>query len=631
MIWTRTKDFSGARLLPLFLLPLLAVAVAAPRVRAQSLPDAAEAINKARITSRVLFITAHPDDEWSSVLAYCSRGENADVALLTLTRGQGGQNAIGPEQDGELGVIRTTELLAAGKHYGVRQYFTRALDFGFSKSPDQTMKIWGDLVLEDMVRVIRTYRPDVVINGWGGVHSGHGHHQASGILTPRAVEMAADPTKFPEQIKEGLPAWKTRLVVRLVRSNSSEGVSIPVLNVSPLWGESYAQMGMEGHALHLSQGTPAFSGNSFFRSAVTLVAEAGASGTGNGKFDPKILAEPLPALARKYPQWSAQATAPLTSANAQIEIAEKDVLRLDRAGAATALAEAGKTIATLRESVAKGTSAEARGLAWDLEQVSAHIDLALEKDVALPVTANAERHELVAGESLPVRVDFEGGAAVPVQWTLSRASLVVPQGWSVDGGDKKLPSGGADFTVKIPAGAKATLAPSDVILPFPAPYVALALPVRYSGYEFTIHKAVDSTEATTTGIFTYPLETDSRGDADCGAAAGDGAGAARLAARGVARADPVSRDEACDGDGGAGRAARVVRGGDCAGAISNGGRSIDPICGDAAGAARDRRLQDESVREHRQRKYFATRSSRFPRCRRAIGSSRTTQRCTCWI
>jgi LmbE family N-acetylglucosaminyl deacetylase len=496
------------------LLSLFGVA-AVPRTYAQSLPDAAEAINKARITSRVLFITAHPDDEWSSVLAYISRGENADVALLTLTRGQGGQNAIGPEQDGELGVIRTTELMAAGKHYGVRQYFTRAMDFGFSKSPDQTMKIWGDLVLEDMVRTIRTYRPDVVINGWGGVHSGHGHHQASGILTPRAVEMAADPTKFPEQIQEGLPAWKTRLVVRLERNSASEGVELPIQKVSPLWGESYAQIGSDGHALHLSQGTPAFSGNSFFRSAVALVAESGGEArSGGGKFDPKILAEPLPALATKYTALSAQLAAPLASANAQLELAEKDVLRLDRAGAATVLAEAGKTIKTLRDSIAKGTSAQARGAAWDLAQVSARIDLALEKDVALPVRANAERHELVAGESLTVHVDFDGDAAVPVQWTLDDKSLVVPQGWSVDGGagsgssggGKKQAGGGTDFKVKIPEGAKATVAPSDVILPFSPSYVALALLVRYAGYEFKIQKAVESTEATTTGIFTYPLE-----------------------------------------------------------------------------------------------------------------------------
>ncbi len=101
---------------------------------------------------------------------YLSHGLGAEVGLLTVTRGQGGQNAVGPEQDGPLGVIRTTELLAAGSRYGVRQFFTRAVDTGFSKSPEWTMKIWGDqLPMEDMVRVIRTYRPEVVINGWGGI------------------------------------------------------------------------------------------------------------------------------------------------------------------------------------------------------------------------------------------------------------------------------------------------------------------------------------------------------------------------------------------------------------------------------------------------------------------------------
>jgi len=111
-----------------------AAASLAPMVAAQSLPETVEAINKSRVTTRILFVTAHPDDEWSSLLSYLSHGLNAEVALLTITRGQGGQNAIGPEQGGELGVIRTEELLAAGSHYGVRQYFTRAQDTGFLKA-----------------------------------------------------------------------------------------------------------------------------------------------------------------------------------------------------------------------------------------------------------------------------------------------------------------------------------------------------------------------------------------------------------------------------------------------------------------------------------------------------------------
>ena len=178
------------------------------------------------MATRILYITAHPDDEDCGLLAYLAHGLDADVALLTITRGQGGQNAVGPEQDGPLGVIRTTELLAAGSHYGVHQFFTRAVDTGFSKSPEWTMKIWGDqLPMEDMVRVIRTYRPDVVINGWGGAHNGHGQHQASGIYTPQAIAEAADPTKFPDQIREGLMPWKVALELRPANSGFGPGRS----------------------------------------------------------------------------------------------------------------------------------------------------------------------------------------------------------------------------------------------------------------------------------------------------------------------------------------------------------------------------------------------------------------------
>src|SRR5262245_47525283 len=152
------------------------------------LPETIEAIDAARVTTRILYVTAHPDDERADVLTYLARGLHADVALLSITRGEGGQNAIGPEQTPQLGLIRTQELLAATRGYGVKLYFTRARDFGFSKTPKETEKIWGDAVLEDMVRVIREFRPNIVINNWGGVHGGHGHHQLSGIWTPKAVK-----------------------------------------------------------------------------------------------------------------------------------------------------------------------------------------------------------------------------------------------------------------------------------------------------------------------------------------------------------------------------------------------------------------------------------------------------------
>src|ERR1700724_4894692 len=156
------------------------------------LPETLEAIESARVTTRILYITAHSDDESAAVLTYLARGLHAEVALLTLTRGEGGQNALGPEQAPQLGLIRTQELLAATRGYGVKLYFTRAKDFGFSQTPEETEKVWGDQVVKDMVRVIRSFRPNVVISNFGMVHSGHGHHQASGLLTPIALRAAAD-------------------------------------------------------------------------------------------------------------------------------------------------------------------------------------------------------------------------------------------------------------------------------------------------------------------------------------------------------------------------------------------------------------------------------------------------------
>src|ERR1700675_4490362 len=169
------------------------------------LPETVEAIENARVTTRILYITAHPDDESAAVLTYLARGLHAEVALLSLTRGEGGQNDLGPEQAPQLGLIRTQELLAATRGYGVKLFFTRAPDFGFSKTPEETQKIWGDAVLEDMVRVIRTFRPNIVINNVGGVHTGHGHHQTAGLWTPKAVALAADPSyKLSEETN--LPA-----------------------------------------------------------------------------------------------------------------------------------------------------------------------------------------------------------------------------------------------------------------------------------------------------------------------------------------------------------------------------------------------------------------------------------------
>src|SRR5437879_10946674 len=270
---------------------LACVPAAAPLV-AQSLPEALEAIDHVRVATRILYVTAHPDDESSSILTYLARGLHADVALLSITRGEGGQNALGPEQAPQLGLIRTQELLAATRGYGVKLYFTRAKDFGFSKTPEETEKIWGDPVLEDMIRVIRECRPNIVINGWGGVHAGHGHHQLSGIWTPKAVKLAADP-KFLHDPQ--FPVWDASgsgvKVLDVERgSETPKGYPVPVDDISPLYGKSWREIGLDAFSNHRSQGISAFLSSPFLHRPLALLPEDGS------KLDPQSLATPLTKL-----------------------------------------------------------------------------------------------------------------------------------------------------------------------------------------------------------------------------------------------------------------------------------------------------------------------------------------------
>jgi LmbE family N-acetylglucosaminyl deacetylase len=158
----------------------------------------------------ILMVTAHPDDEDGGMLAYETRGLGARGILLTLNRGEGGQNAMSPELYDALGLVRTQELLAADRYYGVEQYWTGAIDYGFSKTREEALEKWGhDRVLSDVVRVIRMTRPLVVTSVFvGAATDGHGNHQVAGQMAQEAFEAAGDPSRFPEQIQEGLRPWK---------------------------------------------------------------------------------------------------------------------------------------------------------------------------------------------------------------------------------------------------------------------------------------------------------------------------------------------------------------------------------------------------------------------------------------
>src|SRR5215510_3131371 len=169
------------------------------------------ALRRLTTVGTFMHTTAHPDDENNGILALHARGLGMRVALLSATRGDGGQNEIGPELFDAIGVLRTEELLQAHRWDGAEQYFTRAVDFGFSFSPQETLEKWGHQeILGDYVRMIRTIRPHVIV---GFVFDGEGggqHHQTSSRLTAEAFRAAADPNLFPEQLKEGLRVWQPK-------------------------------------------------------------------------------------------------------------------------------------------------------------------------------------------------------------------------------------------------------------------------------------------------------------------------------------------------------------------------------------------------------------------------------------
>jgi LmbE family N-acetylglucosaminyl deacetylase len=253
-----------------------------------------QSLRKLSTRASLMMIVAHPDDEDGGMLTYESRGQGARVALLTLTRGEGGQNIMSNDLWDQLALVRTQELLAAGRRYGVDQYFTRVADFGFSKTLDEALQVWGhDRVLYDVVRAVRINRPLILTASFvGGITDGHGQHQVSGEMAQEVFKAAADPNVFPDQIKEGLLPWSPLKVYARVPSFSispkgmydyatgkwapvrfydyvagqwtnavpTTTVNIPEGAYDPALGSSYIQLGREGLGFQKSQnggtGTP---------------------------------------------------------------------------------------------------------------------------------------------------------------------------------------------------------------------------------------------------------------------------------------------------------------------------------------------------------------------------------------
>jgi LmbE family N-acetylglucosaminyl deacetylase len=471
------------------------------------LPDTIEAIESARVTTRILYVTAHPDDESSSLLTYLARALHADVALLTLTRGEGGQNDLGPEQSPQLGLIRTQELLAATRGYGVKLFFANAPDFGYSKTPEETERIWGQPVLGEMVRVIRTFRPNIVVNGWGGVHGGHGHHQTSGLWTPIAVEEAANPNKFPEQLQEGLGPWGgSSNPVQLLDTErggatSADGVILPVDEISSLWGKTWREIGLDAFANHRSQGITNFIGSPFLRRPVVLILEKG------GKFDASSLAVSLGQWAEAVAHErcgaaNKQGCRVLGAAEAdkKIAAAKTAALALDWKSALKDLADAGNLLAriSLSDSANSGLSADDSS---DLSEIRERLDRALVLTAGLELKAEADRSTLVVGETFGIRA--EAHCRTEDGCELGPLQLKLKDGFSEakrEGDGEK----GYEFTIAVTRPAP-SLTAWDKLLPEPPPLIRAAQEVAVDGYKFTAEVPVTHIFANSTTLDRVPL------------------------------------------------------------------------------------------------------------------------------
>ncbi len=219
-------------------------------------------LKKLNVLGSVLYIAAHPDDENTRLLTYFSKEKLYRTGYMSLTRGDGGQNLIGDVQGIDLGLIRTQELLSARRIDGAEQFFSRAYDFGFSKSSDEALRTWHhDKILSDVVWVIRNFQPDIIITRFpGDARAGHGHHAASSILANEAFTAAADPNKFSEQLKYGVKPWQAK---RILWNNYNFGGNNTIspdqfkMNIgmyNPLLGKSMGEIAGESRSQHKSQG-----------------------------------------------------------------------------------------------------------------------------------------------------------------------------------------------------------------------------------------------------------------------------------------------------------------------------------------------------------------------------------------
>ncbi len=482
-------------------------------------------------TARLLHTTAHPDDEDGGMLTLESRGEGVTAILLTLNRGEGGQNKVGSSLSDVLGVVRTLELTGSDRYYGVEQRFTSAADFGFSKTAEETFQQWHghDILLGDMVRVIRTFRPDVLVTRFGGTgRDGHGNHQASGIVSKEAFRAAGDPARFPDQIKEGLLPWQAKKLytdnVCGFRSNECDPnnytIRLSTGEKDARLGMSYAEFAMKGLKHQLSQGAGGWSlgpGPHYeFYKLIDSVLPPTTDSSGHEKDYWDGIDTSLPALAKRLGNEESKAPflRPALFELQKLVDQATTVAGRNPQSAAVPLLTGLDEVRTLVKQFTGAPISEAakNAILPDLltkeQQFEQAADLALgaslDVTVDTPVAPNPDDAFMaVPGQSFTVTAKF---SAADSSAKLNSIGLDLPPGWNSTVVGKGKP-GAASFRVSVPAEAEYTRPywhrddpetqslniiddPRDVTLAFPPPPVKAHAEYTLNGKQGTAHAVV---------------------------------------------------------------------------------------------------------------------------------------------
>jgi LmbE family N-acetylglucosaminyl deacetylase len=478
----------------------------------------AHLLGRLQTTASVLHTGAHPDDEDSAFVARTARGDNARVAYLSLTRGEGGQNIIGPELFDALGVIRTEELLQARRLDGGEQFFTRAFDYGFSKTLTEAKSKWNERdIMGDLVRVIRMFRPLVIHSRFAGNESdGHGQHQFAGYLTPLAFKAASDPNQYPEQIAEGLGPWQPRKLYRAGGRGSDNAVTMQVQTgiLDPVIGRTYAAIAAEGRSQHKSQEMggieplgPSASGLHLIESRVAVAAKEVSIFDG--------IDTSIPGLAALMGLPAGTLAGELGAIDAAAREALRDFRALEPERIVPVLATGLRATRAARQalqSVSAGADARA-DLDFVLARKEADFVEALAQAAGIVVDPLSDEETVVPGGSVDVNVRaFLEHANLA---TVTRIDVRGAAGWRIEPGTTNEPSGGlrresptelARYHVTVPRDATLTQPyflvkprrgsvydwPADAPqgLPFAAPLLSASVTFNASGTEFTISRPV---------------------------------------------------------------------------------------------------------------------------------------------